>query len=111
MIDVMAMAPGPWDMDWAATGCGCPIPVGMILPLGGLDDVSLIDRYDPGGREVVPAGSSCLLGLVTRSIETEGALTVFPSVGSTSQLFGTLSDSPRHGIRTWGLGCGWPHGA
>lgn len=44
MIEVMAMAPGPWDIAWAETGCGWPMVGGKVLPVGGLDDVSLIDR-------------------------------------------------------------------
>lgn len=39
-----AMAPEPWDIAWADTGCGCPIVVAIASILGGFDDALLVKR-------------------------------------------------------------------
>lgn len=43
-----AMAPEPWDIAWADTGCGCPIVAAIAPILGGFDDALLVKPQDRG---------------------------------------------------------------
>lgn len=82
---------------------------GIILPLGGFEDVSLIDRCGSGAR-VLPVLNSCLSELVASYTWTQARLTVFPGAVATNHFFESLSDSLQLGTGMQIPGCGSPRG-